>query len=158
MPIKTRISLVRTVTVSIIVAMLTAVAGYGIGVLLMSKFTHQDAGSEETEVAINDQGHNDLSWRPDDSGNGIGDALVTGGTSVQAEGGVNANMGINFVLYGNVTKKAGRILATLKLMDVGQKRLIKTWDKSFAGRENILDEIPAFAKELKNTITNKEQA
>jgi len=67
-------------------------------------------------------------------------------------------LGINFVLYGNVTKKAGRILATLKLMDVQQKRLIKTWDKSFAGRESILDGMPAFARELRSTITNREQA
>ena len=67
-------------------------------------------------------------------------------------------LGINFVLYGSVTKKAGRILATLKLMDVQQKRLIKTWDKSFAGRENILEETPAFARELKSAITDREQA
>jgi len=84
------------------------------------------------------------------------EGLVQGGDteSIAKAGKV---LGINFVLYGNVTKKAGRILATLKLMDVQKKRLIKTWDKNFAGRESILDEIPAFAKELKSTITNREQ-
>ncbi|MFH1993904.1 MAG: hypothetical protein ABIK98_16110 [Pseudomonadota bacterium] len=66
-------------------------------------------------------------------------------------------LGINFVLFGNVTKKAGPILAQLKLMDVQNKRLIKTWDKSFAGREAILNEIPAFAKELNSAIVNREQ-
>lgn len=84
------------------------------------------------------------------------EGLVQGGDteSIAKAGKV---LGINFVLYGNVTKKAGRILATLKLMDVQQKRLIETWDKSFAGRENILDEIPALARELKRAITTREQ-
>lgn len=67
-------------------------------------------------------------------------------------------LGINFVLFGNVTKKAGRILATLKLMDVQQKRLIKTWDKRFAGRDSILEQMPAFARELSSTIINGEQS
>jgi len=67
-------------------------------------------------------------------------------------------LGITYVLYGSVTKKAGRILATLKLMDVQQKRLIKTWNNSFAGRDSILDEMPAFAGELSSTIINREKS
>ena len=49
--------------------------------------------------------------------------LIQGG---DAESIVKAGkaLGITYVLYGNVTKKGGRILATLKLMDVQQKRLI----------------------------------
>jgi fibronectin type 3 domain-containing protein/TolB-like protein len=81
--------------------------------------------------------------------------LVQGGdtTSVAKAG---KALGINFILFGSVTKKAGRILATLKLMDVENKRLIKTWNKSFTGREDILNEVPKFAGELTSTISNRE--
>ena len=83
--------------------------------------------------------------------------LVQGG-DLEAVAKAGKALGINFVLFGNVAKKAGPILAQLKLMDVQNKRLIKTWDKSFAGREAILNEIPAFAKELSSTIINSKQA
>lgn len=79
-----------------------------------------------------------------------------GGTAAVAEAG--KALGINFILFGSVTKKAGRILATLKLMDVENKRLIKTWNKSFAGREAILNEIPKFAAELTDAISNREES
>ena len=67
-------------------------------------------------------------------------------------------LGINFVLFGNVTKRVTRIEAELKLMDVQNKRMIKTWSKSFAGREAILNEIPEFAKELSRTIVKRERS
>ncbi|MEE8429669.1 MAG: hypothetical protein V3S16_00290 [Candidatus Desulfatibia sp.] len=79
-----------------------------------------------------------------------------GGTASVAEAG--KALGINFILFGSVTKKPGRILATLKLMDVENKRLIKTWNKSFAGRGAILNEIPKFAAELTDTISNREES
>lgn len=81
--------------------------------------------------------------------------LVQGGDTASVANAGKA-LGINFILFGSVTKKAGRILATLKLMDVENKRLIKTWNKSFAGREAILNEIPKFAGELTSTISNRE--
>lgn len=79
-----------------------------------------------------------------------------GGTAAVAKAG--KALGINFILFGSVTKKAGRILATLKLMDVENERLIKTWNKSFAGREAILNEIPKFAEELTDSISNREES
>ena len=83
--------------------------------------------------------------------------LVQGG-DLEAIAKAGKALGINFVLFGNVTKKAGPILAQFKLMDVQNKQVIKTWDKSFAGREAILNEIQAFAKELSSTIINRKQA
>ncbi len=79
-----------------------------------------------------------------------------GGTASVAKAG--KALGINFILFGSVTKKAGRILATLKLMDVKNQQLIKTWNKSFAGREAILNEIPKFAGELTDTISNRAES
>jgi fibronectin type 3 domain-containing protein/TolB-like protein len=83
--------------------------------------------------------------------------LVQGGDTASVAKAGKA-LGISFILFGSVTKKAGRILATLKLMDVENKRLIKTWNKSFAGREAILNEIPKFAGELTSTISNREES
>ena len=80
--------------------------------------------------------------------------LVQGGDTASVAKAGKA-LGINFILFGSVTKKAGRILATLKLMDVENNRLIKTWNKSFAGREAILNEVPKFAGELTSTISNR---
>jgi len=77
-----------------------------------------------------------------------------GGTESIAKAG--KALGIHFILFGSVTKKDGQILATLKLMDVPNQRLIKTWDKSFTGREAILNDISAFAGELTDTIVNRE--
>ncbi|NQT70984.1 MAG: hypothetical protein HQ552_15575 [Desulfobacteraceae bacterium] len=81
--------------------------------------------------------------------------LVQGGDTASVAKAGKA-LGINFILFGSVTKKAGRILATLKLMDVENQRLIKTWNKSFVGREAILNEVPKFAGELTDTIGSRE--
>jgi fibronectin type 3 domain-containing protein len=67
-------------------------------------------------------------------------------------------LGINYILFGDVTKKGAQISTQFKLLDVQNKRVIKTWDKAFSGHESILEGIPAFAKELGSAMVNKEQS
>lgn len=66
-------------------------------------------------------------------------------------------LGTNFVLYGQVTKSGSGIHSVLHLMDIQSKQEIKSWNLTFGGREAILDRVPEFAKELIQTITNKER-
>jgi len=65
-------------------------------------------------------------------------------------------LGINFILFGQVTKKGTRIISNLNLMDVRQGQVIKTWQKRFSGREDILAKIPSFAKELTRILQNRD--
>jgi len=61
-------------------------------------------------------------------------------------------LGIRFVLFGNVAAKSARILAELNLMDVQNSRVVRSWNYSFTGRDDILSVIPEFAEELSRTI------
>ena len=42
-------------------------------------------------------------------------------------------------------------------MDVQNRWVMKTWSLNFSGREAILDRVPAFARELIDTIRRKEE-
>ncbi len=64
-------------------------------------------------------------------------------------------LGINFILFGQVTKKGTHIISNLNLMDVQQGQVVKTWQKRFSGREDILAKIPSFAKELTSILQNR---
>lgn len=61
-------------------------------------------------------------------------------------------LGINFVLFGRVAKNLGRIDASLNLMDVRSGRVIKEWQRSFSGRDNITSGMPVLASELVNFV------
>lgn len=61
-------------------------------------------------------------------------------------------LSINFILFGQVTKKDGKIQANLKLMDIQNKRVIKTWYPSFSGRESMLSQITSLAREVNSAI------
>ena len=50
-------------------------------------------------------------------------------------------LGVNFVLFGNVSAKDGKVRAELKLMDVPKRHVINTWTPLFSGREAIQPEI-----------------
>ncbi|MBW1835590.1 MAG: hypothetical protein JRF71_05450 [Deltaproteobacteria bacterium] len=63
-------------------------------------------------------------------------------------------LGINFVLFGRITKKVGRIETNVSLLDVQDGRVIKSWVQMFAGREDIMARIPSFAEELSDAILN----
>ncbi len=66
-------------------------------------------------------------------------------------------LGVNFILFGQVTKKGSYIISNFKLMDVQHGQVTTTWQKRFTGREDILDKIPLFAKALTNAIQNREK-
>jgi TolB-like protein len=82
--------------------------------------------------------------------------LVQGDTPEMAMAAGQA-LGINFILFGSVTKKAERIESNVSLMDVEQKRVIQSWRETFSGREEILTRVPEFAEELSSTILNRDQ-
>ena len=67
-------------------------------------------------------------------------------------------LGISFILFGQVTKKDGMIQANLKLMDIRNKRVIKTWSPTFSGREAILAQMPSLAGKISKAILNKERS
>jgi fibronectin type 3 domain-containing protein/TolB-like protein len=67
-------------------------------------------------------------------------------------------VGVGFVLFGNVTRKGGQILTQINLMDVENKRITKTWNQAFSGREDILNKMASFATELSTTIRDKARA
>jgi len=66
-------------------------------------------------------------------------------------------LGINFILFGQVTKKGPSIRAELKLMDVQKQDVMKTWKRKFASREAIAAKVPDFAQDLTDTIVNRDQ-
>lgn len=66
-------------------------------------------------------------------------------------------LSIRFILFGQVTKKDGKIQANLKLMDIQNKRVIKTWSPTFSGRKTISTQIPSLAVKISRAILNKEQ-
>lgn len=63
-------------------------------------------------------------------------------------------LGINFVLFGEVTKKGSEILTKLSLMDIQNKGIVKNWNLVFRDRDSILQKIPDFSKELNDTLAN----
>lgn len=63
-------------------------------------------------------------------------------------------LGINFVLFGDVTKKGSEILTKLSLMDIQNKGIVKSWDIVFRDRDSILNKIPEFSKELSDILAN----
>jgi fibronectin type 3 domain-containing protein len=66
-------------------------------------------------------------------------------------------LGINFILFGQVTKLGVDIKAEIKLMDVQKQDIMKTWKRKFTSREAISDRIPDFARDLTDTIVNRDQ-
>ncbi len=66
-------------------------------------------------------------------------------------------LGINFILFGQVTKTGASINAEIKLMDVQKQDVMKTWKRKFSGREAIADRIPEFARDLTEAIVNRDQ-
>ena len=67
------------------------------------------------------------------------------------------SLGIRFILFGQVTKKDGKIQAILKLMDIQNKTVIKTWFPTFSGREAILAQMPSLAGKISSAILNGER-
>ncbi|MCP3954525.1 MAG: hypothetical protein GY697_20255, partial [Desulfobacterales bacterium] len=66
-------------------------------------------------------------------------------------------LGINFILFGQVTKQGADIKAEIKLMDVQKQDILKSWKRKFTSREAIADRVPDFARDLTETIVNRDQ-
>jgi TolB-like protein len=66
-------------------------------------------------------------------------------------------LGISFILFGQVTKKDGKIQANFKLMDIQDKRVIKIWFPTFSGREAILAQMPSLAGKISKAILSRER-
>ncbi len=60
-------------------------------------------------------------------------------------------MGADFILFGSVTKKAD-IQAKLKLMDIANRRVVRTWQLRFREQQKISEQAPSTARELTATI------
>lgn len=63
-------------------------------------------------------------------------------------------LGINFVLFGEVTKKGAGIITRLSLMDIQNKKILKNWDIIFHDRDSILQKVPEITKELSAILLN----
>ena len=63
-------------------------------------------------------------------------------------------LGINFVLFGEVTKRGSEIMTKFSLMDIQNKRIAKDWDLIFRDRDSILQKIPEFTRELSDILSN----
>ena len=57
-------------------------------------------------------------------------------------------LGVQHILYGQVTRSGSRIVTALKLMDIRAAKIIDTWDHSFPSREAIVPEIAEFSTQL----------
>jgi hypothetical protein len=64
-------------------------------------------------------------------------------------------LGINFVLFGDVTKKGSEIVTRLGLMDIERKGIVKNWDLVFRDRDSILQKIPEFSRDLSTTLIQR---
>lgn len=64
-------------------------------------------------------------------------------------------LGINFVLFGDVTKKGSEIITRLGLMDIERKGIVKNWDLVFRDRDSILQKVPEFSKDLSITLIQR---
>jgi fibronectin type 3 domain-containing protein len=63
-----------------------------------------------------------------------------------------AALGINFILFGQVTKSGASINTDLHLMDIQQQTVTRSWSESFVGREAITAWVPGFADELAGAV------
>lgn len=61
-------------------------------------------------------------------------------------------LGVDFVLFGQVTEAGGRIRTRLQLLNVPTARVVRTWTPAFADRDAILVQAPAIARDLAGAI------
>jgi len=60
-------------------------------------------------------------------------------------------LGADFILFGSVAKKTD-ILAKLKLMDIANRRVVKTWQLRFSEPQKISAQAPSTARQLTTAI------
>ena len=64
-------------------------------------------------------------------------------------------IGVDFVIFGSVTKSGQAISASLHLLDVNNQKILNSWSPTFAGPAAIKTDIPAIATDLETAIRNK---
>ncbi|MFH2045008.1 MAG: hypothetical protein ABIK92_07665 [Pseudomonadota bacterium] len=67
-------------------------------------------------------------------------------------------LGINFVLFGEVTKKGSLIVTRLNLMDIESKTVINNWSVVFPNNNSILKKIPKITKEISDSLSNRKSS
>lgn len=64
-------------------------------------------------------------------------------------------LGVNFILCGQVEKKGSVSRLTVKLLDILNRKMVQTWTKSFSGRADMSEHIPALSDEIATAISNR---
>ncbi|MBL4940237.1 MAG: fibronectin type III domain-containing protein [Colwellia sp.] len=85
----------------------------------------------------------------------IGGAQVSDTNLVIAYG---QEMGVGFILTGDVDKTGSSMKVTLNLVDIIGERVVNVWHKSYTGRGDVLQGSKALAKEIKQSILTAAQA
>lgn len=79
----------------------------------------------------------------------IGGAQVSETNLVVAYG---QELGVDFVLTGEIDKTGSSIQVSIKLVDIVAKNIIKTWSESYSGRGDILQGSKALASSIEQVI------
>jgi len=79
----------------------------------------------------------------------IGGAQVADTNKVMAYG---LELGVNFVLTGDIDKTGSLVSVNLKLVDISNNRVSQTWTESYNGRGDILQRSKQLAKAIELTL------
>lgn len=66
-------------------------------------------------------------------------------------------LGVDFILFGQVTRNGGKILYICNLMDIQNEQVTRSWSESFTGRGDIVARMPAFVSELTDAMTTSDK-
>lgn len=66
-------------------------------------------------------------------------------------------LGVDFVVFGQVTKEGSEIQFAINLMDIRDNRVLQTWSISFTSRQNIVAGLPFFVDKLTDTVENRDR-
>ena len=79
----------------------------------------------------------------------IGGAQVADTNKVMSYG---LELGVNFVLTGEIDKTGSLVTVNIKLIDISNNRVSQTWQESYNGRGDILQRSKQLAKEIELTL------
>ena len=66
-------------------------------------------------------------------------------------------LGVDFILFGHVTKEGSKLITQFKLMDIPNKTILRTWDYTFPGKQEMANQVRSLTKDLCGTIADREQ-
>lgn len=67
-------------------------------------------------------------------------------------------LGINYVLFGEVTKKGSLIITRLNLMDIANNTVINNWSVIFPNNNSILKKVPKITEEISACLSNRKSS